>query len=95
MFENDGTMTFYHDIEILDSCTMSHELLVQREGMSIGTPTLSDIDGDGVLDLITTDTTGYSGASCSIIRWSLGVEPPESISWGSYLGTNNDGIFPN
>ena len=95
MFENDGTMTFYHDIEILDSCTMSHELLVHREGMSIGTPTLSDIDGDGVLDLITTDTTGYSGASCSIIRWSLGVEPPVSISWGSYLGTNNDGVFSN
>ena len=61
--------------------------------MSIGTPTLADIDGDGVLDLIATDTSGYSGASCSIIRWSLGVESPDSMSWGSYLGTNSDGIF--
>ena len=91
MFENDGGMSFYHDIEILDSCTMTQELLAHRDGMSIGTPTLSDIDGDGILDLITTDTTGYSGASCSIIRWSLGVDAPESISWSSYLGTNNDG----
>ncbi len=93
MFENTGEFSFYHDIEILDSCTLSHELLIQRDKMSIGTPTLADIDGDGVLDLIATDTSGYSGASCSIIRWSLGVDSPNSISWGSYLGTNNDGIF--
>jgi len=93
MFEAIGEFSFYHDIEILDSCTLSHELLIQRDQMSIGTPTLADIDGDGLLDLITTDTSGYSGASYSIIRWSLGVESPDSISWGSYLGTNNDGIF--
>ncbi|MDP6855999.1 MAG: hypothetical protein QGH13_00530 [Candidatus Thalassarchaeaceae archaeon] len=93
MFENNGVMPFYHDIEILDSCSMTHVLLAHREGMSIGTPTLSDIDGDGVLELITTDTTGYSGPSCSIILWSLGVDAPTSISWSSYLGTNNDGIF--
>ena len=93
MFEAIGEFSFYHDIEILDSCTLSHELLIQRDQMSIGTPTLADMDGDGLLDLITTDTSGYSGASYSIIRWSLGVESPDSISWGSYLGTNNDGIF--
>ena len=92
-FENTGEFSFHHDIEILDSCTLSHELLIHRDGMSIGTPTLADIDGDGVLDLIATDTSGYSGASCSIIRWSLGVESPDSISWGSYLGTKSDGIF--
>ena len=93
MFENNGGFSFYHDIEILDSCSLTHELLAHRDRMSIGTPALSDIDGDGVLELVTTDTTGYSGASCSIILWSLGVDSPDSISWSSYLGTNNDGIF--
>ena len=95
MFENTGEFSFYHDIEILDSCTMSHELLIQRDGMSIGTPALADIDGDGILDFIATETSGYSGAECSIVLWNLGVEPPASISWGAYLGTDTDGVFSN
>ena len=93
MFENDGSMSFYHDIEILDSCTLEHAHILRRDGMSIGTPTITDLDGDGILDLITTDTTGYSSAGCTILRWNLGIAPPNEISWGAYLGTDNDGYF--
>ena len=93
MFENDGSMSFYHDIEILDSCTLEHVHLLRRDGMSIGTPTITDLDGDGILDLITTDTTGYSSAGCTILRWSLGIATPNEISWGAYLGTDNNGYF--
>ena len=74
---------------------MNQYELYNRSEMSIGTPTLVDLDGDGDLEMISTATTGYSSAEdrWTITRIDLNATTPENLSWGAYLGTNFDGVF--
>ena len=92
--ENEGYI-FYNQATILDTCQMNQFELYNRSEMSIGTPTIVDLDGDGDLELISTTTTGYSSTvdQWTITRIDLNATTPENLSWGAYLGTNFDGVF--
>ena len=69
--------------------------LYTRDDMSIGTPTVADMDSDGDLELIATTTTGYSSSSASwtVTRMDLSASTPYELSWAAYLGTNYDGVL--
>jgi len=57
--------------------------LYTRDDMSIGTPTVADMDSDGDLELIATTTTGYSSSSASwtVTRMDLSASTPDELSW--------------
>lgn len=70
-----------------------------RTGVNIGsTPLITDLDNDGLLDLIysvkkdSLNPMGWKGIY--IYRYELtSIIPNAGIAWGSYLGTNIDGVY--
>ena len=87
--------TFYHQASIFDSCQMEQNELYNRSEVSIGTPTIVDLDLDGSLEMIATTTTGYASptASWTVTRMDLNASTPDHLSWAAYLGTNYDGVL--
>ena len=86
---------FNNTASVLNTCGMNLTDLYTRDDMSIGTPTVADMDSDSNLELIATTTTGYSSetASWTVMRMDLNASTPASLSWAAYLGTNYDGVF--
>ena len=95
LFSGNEAYTFHNTASVLNTCGMTLTDLYTRDYMSIGTPTIADLDSDGDLELIATTTTGYSSstASWTVTRMDLNSLTPDYLSWGSYLGTNYDGVF--
>lgn len=70
-----------------------------KSGVNLGsTPLITDLDGDNMVDLIyvvkkdSLNPVGWKGIT--VFREELNISIPNSgIAWGSYLGTNSDGIY--
>ena len=70
-----------------------------RTGVNIAsTPLISDLDGNGLLDLVysvredSLNPVGLKGIN--VFRHELNsVIPNSGVAWGSYLGTNMDGKY--
>ena len=94
LFSETETYTFHNTASVLNTCGMNLTDLYTRDYMSIGTPTVADLDSDGNLELITTTTTGYSSSSATwtVTRMDLNATTPDHLSWAAYLGTNYDGV---
>ena len=92
--ENEGYI-FNNTASILNTCDMTLSDLYPRDDMSIGTPTVADMESDGYLELSATTTTGYSSSSASwtVTRLDLSASTPDELSWAAYLGTNYDGVL--
>jgi hypothetical protein len=95
LFSETETYTFHNTASILNTCGLNLTDLYTRDFMSIGTPTIVDLDSDGDLELIATTTTGYStsAASWTVTRMDLNASTPDHLSWAAYLGTNYDGVL--
>ena len=94
LFSGNEAYIFHNQASILNSCNFENTELYNRSEMSIGTPTIVDLDQDGDLELIATTTTGYSSttASWTVTRMDLNATTPNHLSWAAYLGTNYDGL---
>ena len=94
LFSGNEAYIFHNQATILNSCNLETTELYNRSEMSIGTPTIADLDQDGDLELIATTTTGYSSttASWTVTRMDLNASAPDHLSWAAYLGTNYDGV---
>ncbi len=94
LFSENEAYIFYNTASILNTCGMNLTNLYTRDYMSIGTPTIADLDSDGDLELIATTTTGYSTSSAAwtVTRMDLNASTPDYLSWAAYLGTNFDGV---
>jgi hypothetical protein len=82
-----------HELLIWNSCDFSNVSLFNREGISIASPLVADLDNDGYLDMISTSTTSYESlaGAWTMHRTNLSVLAPEIITWGAYMGTGYDG----
>lgn len=75
------------------------QISTTKAGVNLGsTPLLTDLDGDNMVDIIyvvkkdSLNPVGWKGIYVN--REELNVlEPNSGIAWGSYLGTNNDGVY--
>ncbi len=75
------------------------QISLSKSGVNLGsTPLLTDLDGDNLVDLIyvvkkdSLNPVGWKGIN--VIREELNSNIPNSgIAWGSYLSTDNDGIY--
>ena len=94
------TGSFKTRIEAMDFTSNTLTALDQtRTGVSIGsTPLITDIDADGLLDLIysvkkdSTNLMGWKGIY--VFRHELSsIEPNAGIAWGSYMGNQYDGVY--
>jgi len=75
------------------------QISTTKAGVNLGsTPLLTDLDGDNLVDLIyvvkkdSVNPVGWKGIYVKREELNV-VEPNSGIAWGSYLGTNNDGIY--
>lgn len=63
------------------------------------TPWIGDVDKDGLLDIIycheTNPDKSYTFDGMQVHRLSTGIPIKSEIKWGSYMGSNYDGIFNN
>ena len=70
-----------------------------RTGVNIAsTPLISDLDNDGLLDLVYSvkkDSLNPMGVKgINVFRYeTTSIIPNSGIAWGSYMGTNMDGIY--
>jgi hypothetical protein len=76
--------------------------LIQLAEPNIGsnissTPWIGDMDNDGLLDIIycheTNPDKSYTFDGMQVNRLSTGIPIKSKIKWGSYMGSNYDGIF--
>lgn len=81
-----------HQLYVLDTSVLQTTpfgpLLDQT---TFSSPWLGDIDSDGSLDLIVTESAYQSGGPASVHRFELPWVTPDVITWGGYLGTSTDG----
>ena len=91
---------FKSRIESIDFTTNIITTLDQtRTGVTIAsTPYINDLDNDGLLDLVysvkkdSINPMGWGGIS--VYRHELSASMPNAgIAWGSYLGTNMNGVY--
>ncbi|MDC0249608.1 SprB repeat-containing protein, partial [Flavobacteriales bacterium] len=91
---------FTNRIESIDFTTNTINTLDQtRIGVNIGsTPLITDLDNNGLLDLVysvkkdSLNPMGWKGIN--IYRHELNsIIPNSGIAWGSYLGSNMDGVY--
>jgi len=91
---------FKSRIESIDFTTNIINTLDQtRTGVNIAsTPLITDLDNDGLLDLVysvkrdSLNPMGWKGIY--VFRHELSsIIPNAGIAWGSYLGTNMDGVY--
>ncbi len=75
------------------------QISTTKAGVNLGsTPLLTDLDGDNLVDLVyvvkkdSINPVGWKGIF--VKREELNVVIPNAgIAWGSYLGTENDGVY--
>ena len=93
---------FRNRVEAVDFTNNSITTLDQtRTGVNIGsTPLIADLDNNGLLDMVysvkkdSLNPMGWKGIY--IYRHELpSIIPNSGIAWGSYLGTNTDGVYNN
>ena len=91
---------FKSRVESIDFTTNIINILDQtRTGVNIAsTPLITDLDNDGLLDLVysvkrdSLNPMGWKGIY--VYRHELSsIIPNSGIAWGSYLGTNMDGVY--
>jgi hypothetical protein len=70
-----------------------------KTGVNLGsTPLITDLDGDNQIDLVyavkrdSLNPVGWKGIYVNRDELNTSI-PNAGIAWGSYLGTNNDGIY--
>ncbi|MBM3185233.1 MAG: T9SS type A sorting domain-containing protein [Bacteroidetes bacterium] len=70
-----------------------------RTGVNLGsTPLITDLDGDNLIDIVyavkkdSINPVGWKGIYLNREEISS-IIPNSGIAWGSYLGTNNDGVY--
>jgi hypothetical protein len=70
-----------------------------KTGVNLGsTPLITDLDGDNLIDLVyavkkdSTNPVGWKGIYVNREEINS-VIPNSGIAWGSYLGTENDGVY--
>ena len=73
-------------------------LLGPYKGSNLGsTPLIDDLDNDGFIDIIYSfmEDPGnfYSFKETRMERMELQVSKVDSIKWGTYMGSNYDGIY--
>ena len=85
---------FYGEAVFLDTSNFELHILFEFELVTVGTPMIIDLDQDGYLELIFTNTSWYSTTdhSWQITIFKLNSKVPNVSSWAGYLGTNGDGI---
>ncbi|MGI9597376.1 MAG: PQQ-binding-like beta-propeller repeat protein [Acidimicrobiales bacterium] len=76
---------------VLDPTRNELHTLVTLGQTTFSSPWIGDIDGDGLLDLITTESAYQASGPATVRRHSLDFTTPERVSWGGYLGTETDG----
>ncbi|MEO1271981.1 MAG: hypothetical protein AAFX99_28120 [Myxococcota bacterium] len=64
-----------------------------RDGFSISTPLVADLEGDGRLELITSVNLPTIEFSWGMQRLDLKANTPERISWGAYLGSTFNSVW--
>jgi hypothetical protein len=84
-----------HELLILNPCDYSTTSVFNRAGLSVASPLITDIDGDGNLDLISTSTSSFDLPTgiWKMYRTDLNVPSTLDITWGAYMGTQYDGIL--
>jgi hypothetical protein len=72
---------------------------ITKTGVNLGsTPLITDLDGDNQIDLVyvvkkdSTNPVGWKGIYVNREEINS-IIPNNGIAWGSYLGTNNDGVY--
>lgn len=91
---------FHHELHAIDfqNDTIS-QIYIDQTGVNLGcTPLIDDIDNNGLLDIVyvvrkdSLNPVGWKGIN--VYRYETTAEIPNSgIAWGSYLGTQLDGIY--
>jgi hypothetical protein len=93
---------FHHKLHAIDFQNESiAQLHDDRAGVNLGcTPYIGDIDNNGLLDIVyvvrkdSLNPVGWKGIN--IFRYETDATMPNSgIAWGSYIGSNYDGIYQN
>ncbi|MGB1931959.1 MAG: hypothetical protein ACPHL8_02795, partial [Flavobacteriales bacterium] len=88
---------FIHELVLIDFVTTTQSAIHSVSGGDVwSSPLVQDIDGDGLLDIIsvTQNNNPFVSDGITIFRTNTSYAVPEKgISWGSYLGNNYDGHF--
>ena len=93
---------YEHRLEKIDFDTnLASSITPLEAGVNLGsTPLFTDLEGDGSVDLIfasrkdSLNPVGWNGIVVSRMELALSV-PNSGIAWGSYLGSNYDGLYSN
>lgn len=96
----DGMVTIYNnEVLVLDVEKQEFGVLIGTyKGSNLGsTPLITDLDHDGFIDIIYSymEDPGnfYSFKETRMERMELQVSKVDSIKWGTYMGSNYDGIY--
>lgn len=90
---------YSNEVLVLDVRKKEFQVLLGHyKGSNLGsTPLITDLDNDGYIDIIYSfmEDAGnfYSFKETRIQRMELQVAKKDSIVWGSYMGSNYDGIY--
>ena len=88
---------FIHELVLIDFVTTTQSVVHSASGGDVwSSPLVQDVDGDGLLDIIsvTQNNNPFVSDGITIYRTNTSYAVPEKgISWGSYLGNNYDGHF--
>lgn len=85
-----------HQLRLLDTARgQVHDLGRPLPQTTFSAPWIGDIDGDGRLNLIVTESAYQSSGSAKVHRFDLPWKVPTAISWGGYLGTSTTGVLEN
>lgn len=83
-----------HRLYVLDTSRLeARPLIGPLNQTTFSSPWLGDMDGDGRLDLIATESAYQSGGPAKVYRFDVGWSVPTSIRWGGYLGTSGTGVI--
>jgi hypothetical protein len=91
---------FHHKLHAIDFQNDSiSQIHTDETGVNLGcTPLIDDIDNNGLLDIVyvvrrdSLNPVGWKGIYVN--RYETAAEIPNSgIAWGSYIGTNLDGVY--
>lgn len=81
-----------HQLYLLDTTRLiTTPLGPELAQTTFSSPWLGDIDNNGFLDLIATESSYQSNGAARVHRFELPWPTPKSITWGSYLGTHTTG----
>jgi hypothetical protein len=99
VMEKEIFKTYYAMLTIYDFHKEStYQLTTETTGINLSsTPWLGDLDNDGKLDIVYCYLTNKRSETAmdgfKMVRLSLDVEVKKAVKWGSYMGSQYDGIF--